>query len=312
MRRVVSMVACLFVVCASVLAADLDAPLPVDPAIKIGQLPNGMTYWIRQHKTPPDKVGMWLHISSGSINEEENQRGLAHYLEHLAFNGTENFKPGELIKYFESIGLRFGQHQNAFTSFDQTTYILSLPDVKEETMSKAMLFLSDVGFRMSLIPEEIEQERNVILEEERSRKGAQQRIIEKLLPELSPGSRFAQRLPIGSTEVIKTAQKQQFVDYYTKFYQPRNATLIVVGDIQSIPDVERLIAERFGAWKGGDVAPADADPGVKPYTEVRATVITDPELTAAEVSVNSITELTPRKTVGDLRRDIIDSLARGF
>jgi len=296
------------VLAGAVHAAELTAPLPVDAAVKIGKLPNGMTYWIRQHKTPPAKVGMWLHISSGSINEEENQRGLAHYLEHLAFNGSTNFPPGELIKYFESIGLRFGQHQNAFTSFDQTTYILSLPDAKDETVGKGMTFLADVGHRMSLLPDEIEKERNVILEEERSRKGAQQRIIDKLLPILAPGSRFAQRMPIGKTDVIKAAMKPEFSDYYTKWYHPANTTLIVVGDFESLEGMEKIITDRFGDWKPVAAPLKDADPGIKPYDSVRAAVITDPELPNAEVSVSNISPLRERVTVADFRADIVDSL----
>lgn len=289
-------------------AAELTAALPVDAAVKIGKLPNGMSYWIRQHKTPPAKVGMWLHISSGSINEEENQRGLAHYLEHLAFNGSTNFPPGELIKYFESIGLRFGQHQNAFTSFDQTTYILSLPDAKDETVGKGFTFLADVGHRMSLLPDEIEKERNVILEEERSRKGAQQRIIDKLLPILAPGSRFAQRMPIGKAEVIKVALKPEFSDYYTKWYHPANSTLIVVGDFPSLEGMEKLITEKFGDWKAVAAPLKDADPGIKPYDSVRAAIITDPELPNAEVSVANISPLRERVTVADFRADVVDSL----
>src|SRR4051812_16422058 len=193
---------------------DLNAPLPADPNIKIGRLPNGMYYWIRAHKTPPGKIGMWLHVNSGSINEEDSQRGLAHFLEHMAFNGSDNFPAGTLVKYFESIGLRFGQHQNAFTSFDQTTYIISLPDTKKETVGKGMQCLSDFGCRMSLQQAEIDKERGVILEEMRARKGAQQRIIDKLLPILAPGSRLAERMPIGKEEVIKGADRQRFADYY--------------------------------------------------------------------------------------------------
>ena len=113
---------------------DLDAPLPVDPAIRRGTLDNGMAYWVRSHATPPGKVSFWLQVATGSLNEKDGQEGMAHFLEHMAFNGSENFPPGELLPYFESIGLRFGQHQNAFTGLDQTTYILTLPDTEAETI----------------------------------------------------------------------------------------------------------------------------------------------------------------------------------
>src|SRR5687768_10699396 len=159
----------LLLVCSAFAQTDLTKQLPVDPKVHSGSLPNGFQYWIRQHKTPPGKISMWLHVDSGSLHEQENQRGIAHFLEHMAFNGTENYPPGTLIKYYESIGLRFGQHQNAFTSFDQTTYTLSLPDTKEETIRKGLLTLADFGFRITFPPAEIEQERPVILAEARAR-----------------------------------------------------------------------------------------------------------------------------------------------
>jgi zinc protease len=196
-------------------AADDSAPLPTDPAIRIGRLDNGVAYWVRSHATPPGKIAFWLHVGTGSVNEEDGQEGIAHYLEHMAFNGTEHFPPGELVTYFESLGLRFGQHQNAFTSFNQTTYIISLPNTDAETIDKGLLFLADVAFRMRLSETEIDQERNVVLEEKRSRKGVGQRLTEKLLPAILPGSRFARRLPIGLETTLKQLQKRDFQDYYS-------------------------------------------------------------------------------------------------
>src|SRR5262249_17349578 len=176
-----------------VAAEEADAPLPTDPAIRIGTLANGVTYWVRSHATPPGKITLWMHVDTGSLNEEDGQEGLAHYLEHMAFKGTEHFPPGALISFFESMGLRFGQHQNAFTTFDQTTYTLSLPDPRPETLDKGMLYLADVAFRMRLAADDIDKERGVILEEKRARKGVQQRLLEKLLPEILPGAQAARR-----------------------------------------------------------------------------------------------------------------------
>jgi len=140
-------VLCLLILTAVAARAE-DQALPVDPQVKMGTLPNKLTYWIRAHKTPPGKVNIWMHVGSGSINEEDNQRGLAHFLEHMAFNGSTNFAEGTLVKYFESLGLQFGRDQNAFTSFDQTTYKLTLPDTKTETLQKGMQCLADFGFRL--------------------------------------------------------------------------------------------------------------------------------------------------------------------
>ncbi len=286
---------------------DPQQPLPVDPKIHFGKLPNGFQYWIRSHQTPPGKISMWLHVDSGSLNEEENQRGIAHFLEHMAFNGTENYPPGTLIKYFESIGLRFGQHQNAFTSFDQTTYTLSLPDTKEETMQKGFLTLADFGFRITFPPEEIESERPVILAEARARKGVGQRILEKALPVLLPGSRLANRLPIGTDEVIKKADRPVFLDYYTKWYRPDHSTLLVVGDAD-IAAMERLIVQEFGSWKSIPNPPPEPSPGIQPYAKTQPAVITDPELTTAEVSAVRVRELERLQTTGQFRSELVDDL----
>ena len=150
-------------------------PLPTDPDLITGTLDNGLRYIIREHWEPPVKLTMWLHVSSGSMNETELQRGVAHYLEHMAFNGTEHFPPGTVRKYFEDMGLTFGRHQNAHTGFDHTAYKIQLPDNEIKTIDAGMLFLSDVAFGMTLLADEIEAERQIILEEKRTREGGQQR-----------------------------------------------------------------------------------------------------------------------------------------
>ncbi|MCS7032466.1 MAG: insulinase family protein, partial [Phycisphaerae bacterium] len=148
--------------------ASLGAePLPTDPALVIGELENGLRYVIRRHANPPGRAAVWMHIHSGSLNETEQQRGLAHYLEHLAFNGSENFPPGSVVPFFQSLGMTFGRDQNAFTSFEQTTYQLSLPSVEPEVLRKGLTFFADVLYRLTLSPTEIEAERQIIQEERR-------------------------------------------------------------------------------------------------------------------------------------------------
>ena len=289
------------------LGLDLDDPLPVDPEVYMVEMPSGFNCWIREHKTPPDRVGMWLHVDSGSINEEEDERGLAHFLEHLAFRGSKNFPPGTLIKYFESIGLTFGRHQNASTGFDQTTYRLTLPDTKEETLRKGLLCMADFAFRLSLLQEEADKERGVVLEELRARKGPSQRIFEECLPILLPGSRVAERLPIGKEEVIKVVGHGHFESYYKTWYRPDNTTLLIVGDIDAAV-MEELVADAFTDWQFAAYARPNADAGVKPYTRTRAAVMTDPEITEAEVSAVSVRPLEEFATVGDFRRALVDSL----
>ena len=179
-------------------------PLPRDSRIITGKLKNGVTWMYRKHDNPPGKMALMIHVRTGSLNETDSQRGLAHFVEHMAFNGTENFPPGELIPYFESIGMEFGADLNAFTSFDQTAYMLFTPDTETEQIDKALMVLSDYAFRMLFLEEEIEKERGVILEESRTGKNAYQRMRDELWPELFEGSRFAERLPIGKDEIIES------------------------------------------------------------------------------------------------------------
>lgn len=289
-------------------AADgLDTPLPVDPAIHMGRLDNGVTYWVRSHATPPGKVAFWLHVATGSINEEDGQEGVAHYLEHMAFNGTQHFPPGALVKYFESIGLRFGQHQNAFTSFDQTTYLLTLPNTQPETIDKGVLCLADYAFRMLLTEAEIDKERSVILEEKRARKGAGQRLTEKLLPALLPGSRVARRLPIGLEEALKQVQRRDFLAYYTTWYHPAKVTILAVGDAP-VEAMVAAITRHFAAWQRDDPPPQDRDAGITPYATQQAVVVTDPELTTASVETLSVLPRPAQRSVADFRRRLVENM----
>ena len=280
--------------------------LPVDPSLKLGQLENGMKYILRENAKPPGKVSIYLHVASGSLDEDDNQKGLAHFLEHMAFNGSENFAPGELIKYFESIGLTFGMHQNAFTSFDQTTYSINLPAVDEATIDKGLLCMSDYAYRLLLPASEIERERGVIVEEEVARDSLGYRMLKKSLPEILPNSRIAERLPIGDMNIVQTAPRQRFVDFYEKWYTPDNTTLIVVGDAD-MKMVEKLIKKQFSAWKG-KVA-EHAKPEVKAYTDNRVVILTDPELTTSELTLYGINpEIEKLETEQDYFRSLQDSV----
>jgi zinc protease len=283
-------------------------PLPTDPRLVTGELENGLRYIVRQHANPPDRAAVWLHIRSGSLNETEEQRGIAHYLEHMAFNGTENFPPGSVIPFFQSLGLTFGQHQNAFTSFDQTTYQLELPDNKPETLGKAMLFLSDVAFRMSLLPEEIDREREVILQERRARLGGMQRVQEYYLERLAPGSTFGRRLPIGTEETIRSVGPDDFRDYYSRWYVPSNMVVMVVADIEPQTVVEH-IASNFGEGERRP-PPEPLEVGIRPYEEARAIVASDPEIADATVGMVWLTPVRPPiRTEEQFRDDMVDSVA---
>ncbi len=289
---------------------DLGAPLPVDPAVeRTGALDNGFQFWIRRHGMPAGKMTLLLHVDSGSLQEEEAQRGLAHFLERLAFNGSEHFPPGEVVRYFESLGMAFGTHQNAFTSFDQTTYVLSLPDTSAPTIEKALLFLTDVAHRLTLAPDEVEKERAVILEESRARQGVSTRLMEQALPLLLPGARLARRLPIGDLDVVREAPPERLRAYYETWYRPDRSTLLVVGDVDPAA-VEPLVRKAFADWKAKDPAPDDVDPGISGRSALEAAVLTDPEQAEADILLTFGRREPPFATVGDYRLRLAERLAR--
>ncbi|USN99788.1 MAG: insulinase family protein [Phycisphaeraceae bacterium] len=283
-------------------------PLPTDPSLTIGTLDNGLRYVIKHHENPPGKVGIWLHVGTGSLNETDDQRGLAHYLEHMAFNGSENFPQGELVKFFESIGLTFGRDQNAFTSFNQTAFQLYLPDTERATLAKGLLFFSDVAGHLLLTTKDIDEERGVILEELRTGRGPQQRLRDQWFERLAPGSRVGVRLPIGTEESINAIDRDRFLAYYGKWYVPSNMTVLVVGDLD--PEMAREeIAKAFASLPTVP-DPQDIDPGVEPYAQRRAIVAHDPEVTDAEVSVIVVDRPDePTVDLGGLRTELIRSLA---
>ena len=187
-----------------VVATDQAAVLPLDPAIRRGQLTNGVRYFLRKNGRPANRVSLRLAVDVGSIHEEDDQRGLAHFLEHMAFNGSAHFKPGELVAFLESIGARFGPHVNASTSFDETIYMLDVPTDREGYVDKGLLALRDFAGGALLTEEEIDKERGVVLEEWRGRLGAGSRVTDQQLPVLFAGSRYADRLPIRLPDTLRT------------------------------------------------------------------------------------------------------------
>ncbi len=294
----------------SALAASAPArPLPSDPRILTGTTANGVTWIYRKHDNPPGKMALMMHVRTGSLNETDAQRGLAHFMEHMMFNGTENFPPGKLIPYFEGIGMKFGADVNANTSFDRTIYMLFLPDAQGESIDKALTVLSDYAFRATLNEAEIDKERGVILEEARGRKSAEQRIRDRLWPQLYAGSRFAARLPIGDPEVVAKAPRSEFVDYYRTWYRPENVTVVLVGDADPKPIVP-LIEKSFGTYKAEVPARKPLRAEFKPFTEERAFVMTDPEVTTGRVQMLSVRPgRPPTVTVEQLRTELVEAIA---
>ncbi|HBK87953.1 MAG TPA: peptidase M16, partial [Cytophagales bacterium] len=210
---------------------NINDPLPIAPEIKKGTLSNGLTYFIRKNNRPEQKVELRLVIKAGSILEGEDQQGLAHFTEHMAFNGSTHFQKNELVSFLQSIGVKFGADLNAYTSFDETVYILPIPTDKPENLEKAFLVLEDWASAVAFDPSEIDKERGVVLEEERLGKGAQERMQKKTLPYILEGSLYAKRLPIGQIDILKTFKPDAITRYYRDWYRPDLMAVIVVGDI---------------------------------------------------------------------------------
>ena len=193
---------------------NLTDKIPVDPKLKIGKLLNGLTYYIRENKKPEQKVELRLVVNTGSIMEDDDQQGLAHMAEHMAFNGTKNFKKNDIISFLQSIGVGFGNDLNAYTSFDETVYMLPIPTDKPGNLEKGFQVLEDWAHNVTYLDEDIENERAIILEESRLGKGAEDRMFRQIYPHLFAGSKYAQRLPIGVDSIIKTFKPDVIRKYY--------------------------------------------------------------------------------------------------
>ncbi len=283
-------------------------PLPTDSRIQTGTLENGVTWMYRQHDNPPGKMALMVNIDSGSLNETEAQRGLAHFMEHMCFNGTEHFPPGELIKYFESIGMEFGADLNAFTSFDQTAYMLFLPDTEADSIDKGLMTLSDYVYRALLLEEEVNKERGVIMAEWRTGKSAQQRVRDQEIEQVFAGSRFAKRLPIGIPEVIEGAPRSELVSYYRTWYRPENTSIMLVGDApldRAMPAIKKWFGEYKAPVPPGEPKGAE----FQMFSKARGFVFTDPELAGCMVKMRNLEPgRKPVTTVEDYRRDLVESV----
>jgi zinc protease len=292
---------------ASAAPVRLEEALPLDPALRVGRLPNGITYYIRRNGRPENRVSLRLAVKAGSVLEDEDQRGLAHFLEHMAFNGSKHFKPGELVAYLESIGARFGPDANAYTSFDETVYMLDVPTDKPGLVDKGLLALSDFAARATLAGAEIEKERGVVLEEWRLDQGAGSRIQRQQFPVLFHGSRYAERLPIGVPEVIRSFPPERLRAFYRTWYRPEHLAVVAAGDVD--PDVvEARIRALFA-----DIPKSPREEPlpvyeIPPHAETLVSVATDPEARDSTVAVIFKHARREERTVGDYRRDLVLSL----
>jgi len=233
--------------------AQAASDIPADPAVRFGTLPNGMRYALLRNATPPGQASLRLRIDAGSLMENDDQQGLAHFMEHMAFNGTTNIPENELLRILERLGLAFGADTNAATGFDQTFYQLELPRTNDETVDTALRIMREQVSEALMDADDIEAERGVIVGEERTRNTPALRSIKAQLALLAPGQRVSRRLPIGDLDVIRTAPRERFVEFYNAYYRPSRATLLAVGDF----DVDQMEAKIRGAFESWQPRAAD-------------------------------------------------------
>ncbi len=283
------------------------ARLPLDPAVRTGKLDNGLAYYVRRNLRPEKRAEMWLAVDAGSTLEDDDQQGLAHFCEHMAFNGTKNFKKHEIADFLERIGMKFGPEINASTSFDETVYRLKVPTEDDATVAKALSILEEWAHNITFDDAEIERERGVIVEEWRQGRGAAARMRDQQLPVLFKGSRYADRLPIGRREVIETASGDALRRFYRDWYRPDLMAVIVVGDFDPAA-MEGLVRARFaGLGNPSSPRPRTLYP-VPDHDDTLVSIATDAEATATDVSVSVKVPRRDRSTVADYRRQLVEQL----
>lgn len=273
------------VVFTTVLMAQQNPELPIDPKVRTGKLENGLTYYIRNNGTPEQRADFYIAQNVGSMQEEDMQAGLAHFLEHMAFNGTKNFPGKNMLEYLQDNGIKFGTNINAYTSFDQTVYFMTdVPTLNKNLVDSCLLVLYDWSSGIALEDEEIDKERGVIREEWRTRGGAQQRLWEQLLPAMYPGSKYANRMPIGNIDVINNFKYSEIRDYYNKWYRPDLQSIIVVGGID-VDAMEKQIKELFSGIKLNANRAERVSFPVPDNDEPIVAIATDPEARGTSIMV---------------------------
>ncbi len=286
---------------------DLAAQMPVDPSLIEGELDNGLKYFIKKNGKPENRAELRLVVNAGSIMEDEDQLGLAHLLEHLAFNGTVDFPKMELINYLEGIGMRFGPDLNAYTSFDETVYMLQVPTDSVNQMATGFKILENWAHKVSLEGEEIEKERGVVVEEWRLGQGAGQRIFDKQIPILFKGSRYAERLPIGSMDVIKNASHESIRRFYQDWYRPDLMAVVAVGDFDPA-DIEARIKTLFGDIPRATEVRDRKVYDVPGHPEVLYAIASDPEATRSSVNILFKHPARIDRTAGEYRENIVERI----
>ena len=286
--------------------AHAKTDLKVDPKVRFGALSNGLRYAIYKNAEPPGRVSLRLHIDAGSLHEQEDQRGVAHFLEHMVFNGSKHFPDVEnLLGRMQRLGIAFGAHANAYTSFDETVYMLDLPNLEKDTLGLGFDVMRDFGDGALLKTEEIDKERGVILSEKRSRDSVEMRLMEQQFNFLMPDSLITHRFPIGTEKVIKEAKRDRFTSFYSEYYIPKNMTFVVVGDID-LDNYEDRIVEAFASMKNPEKAGAEPKMGKVPTDfGFQAAIFSDKEVKSDELALGFV---QPYKTKLDNEANRIERM----
>ena len=282
-------------------------PLPTDERVRMGQLANGLKYYIQKNGKPENRAELRLAIAAGSMQEDDDQLGLAHFVEHMAFNGSKNFKKNELVDYLESVGTKFGPDLNAYTSFDETVYMLQVRTDDKEQMLKGLLVLEDWAGGITFDNEEIDKERGVVISEWRSRLSPEQRMQQKYFPIMYKDSRYAKRLPIGEPDIIQNADYETIKRFYKDWYRPELMAIVIVGDI----DVEQMEAEiksRFSKLTNAPSSRKKEKYTVPGHPETLVSINSDKEASFTRVQLMYKHKAKPLKTEADFRRQLLASL----
>jgi zinc protease len=306
--RALCLAAVLLVPALASAALRLDTPIPPGPQVKVGKLANGLTWYVQRNARPEGKLELRLVVKAGSILEDDDQRGLAHFVEHMAFNGSTSFSKRELVSYLQSIGVKYGADLNAYTSFDETVYILPIPTDRKENVAKAFQVLEDWAHGLSFDDAAIEKERGIVLEELRLGKGASDRMSKQLLPRIFNGSRYAERLPIGQEEVLRNFKPEALRRFYRDWYRPDLMAVVAVGDIDPA-QAEKLIKAHFGHLKNPAPARAREYAAIPQRQETEAVVVTDREAGGNSLLIRyPVQPVREAGTIGEYRQELVRAL----
>jgi zinc protease len=289
----------------------LEQRIPIDDKIRIGKLENGLTYYIRKNSRPEKRVELRLIVKAGSVLEDEDQLGLAHFVEHMAFNGTKNFAKNELVHYMQSVGVQFGPEVNAMTSFNETIYMLTLPTDSAHILEKGFQIMEDWSHNLTFDDTEIDKERGIIVEEWRINQGLSQRLMDKLYPALFEGSQYATRMPIGKKEIIEGAPHSTLKKFYADWYRPDLMAFIVVGDID--PDaIEKDILAHFNNLLNPQNARKRESYPVPDQPGTKSLVISDKEMPVVQLALFCKTDPEEQIVQNDYRRLLANQLVTGM